>query len=236
MKKLLSIALVLILALASCSALAEGAVLTVQGAGYVSLNSDTASVTLGVRKFAKDVKTAQQAVNLTMDNLVEGLLAVGVDKKDMSTSTIYIYPEYDYNYEEGEEEAIRGYSAVNSLTIVTADIDSVGALIDAAFDSGANSLDDVSFSASDTQEASNEALRLAIENAREKAEVMAEAAGAKLGGLLSLQEQDGYYYGASIPYAKNGLATEDAGASTQVFAAKQQVTATVTMQFELLEK
>ena len=212
MKKLLSIALALILAMATCSALAETALLTVQGAGNVSLNSDTASVTLGVRKYARDVKTAQQAVNVTMENLVEGLVAAGVDKKDMSTNTIYIYPEYDYDYDDDEDEAIRGYSA------------------------GANSLDDVSFSASDPQEASNEALRLAIENAQEKAVVMAEAAGAKLGGLVSLQEQDGYYYGASIPYAKNGLATEDAGASTQVFAAKQQVTATVTMQFELLEK
>lgn len=230
MKKILI--LMLALALAAGCALAEGAVLTVQGAGSVTLKADTATVMLGVRKYARDVKEAQQAVNESMDSVIEALTGAGVLKEDMYTSSISIYPTYDYD----ENDSIKGYTASNTVTFVTEDIEGVGAYIDAAFDAGANTLDDVRFSAADTLEASNQALRLAIESARDKAQVMAEAAGMELGELISMQEGDGYSYGASVPYARNGVATESASDKTQVFAAKQEVTAQVTLQFALKEK
>ncbi len=227
---------VLALALLMTCALAEGATLTVKGAGSVSLKSDTATIMLGVRKYATDVKAAQQAVNRNMDAVIAALVEAGVAEEDIYTNSLYIYPEYNYDSNDGEDN-IKGYNASNSLTVVTTNIENVGAYIDAAFDAGANNLDDVSFSAADTLEASNQALNLAIESAREKAAVMAEAAGMKLGAVVSLQEEDSFSYDASIPYARNSVATGDAGeADTKVIAAKQQVTATVCMQFELLEK
>lgn len=225
----------LIFVLAAGCALAEGAMLTVQGAGAVTLKADTATITLGVRKYAADVKEAQQAVNQSMDAMIEALTAAGVAKEDMYTSSIYIYPEYNYD-DDDNYASIKGYSASNSLTIVTADIENVGAIIDAAFDAGANTLDDVSFSAADTLEASNQALRLAIESAMGKAQVMAEAAGMELGELVSVQEYESDSFGAAVPYARNGVATESASDKTQVYAAKQEVTAKVTLQYALKEK
>lgn len=227
----------LVLALAMGCALAEGAMLTVQGAGSVTLRADTATIMLGVRKYATDVKEAQQAVNRSMDAVIEALAGAGVAREDMYTSSISIYPEYNYDAANDDENArIKGYTASNSLTIVTEDIESVGAYIDAAFDAGANTLDDVGFRAADTVEASHQALRLAIESAQAKAQVMAEAAGMELGELVSVQEGDSNTYGAAVPYARNGMATEAASDKTQVFAAKQEVTATVTLQYALREK
>ena len=60
MKKVLCILLLAVLA-AGC-ALADAASLTVQGTGSVSLSADTATITLGIRKYDTDVKAAQQAV------------------------------------------------------------------------------------------------------------------------------------------------------------------------------
>lgn len=242
LKRIVAIALALMLA-AGC-ALAEGAVLTVQGSGAVSLKADTAAISLGIRTFASDVKAAQQAVNRSMDAVIAALTEAGVDSEDIYTSSISIYPEYDYDgdYDDEEDEEdsgstrIKGYSASNTINVVTSDIDNVGTYIDAAFDAGANTLDDVNFSASNTTEASNEALRLAIADARAKAEVMAEAAGLTLGKVVSMSEGDGYSYSAPVLYAKNVAAAEDSGAATRVIASKQSVSATVTMQFEMLEK
>lgn len=277
--------LTLVLALLLCAgALAEAPVLTVQGAATVSLDADTATITLGIRRFDADVRTVQSAVNQRMESVIAALLDAGVAKEDVYTSSISIYPEYDYDgdspilyhdveMEEDEEEAdvdeedideeediydeageietelaveiakapdddtrVKGYSASNTITIVTADIENVGAFIDAAFNAGANTLDDVSFSASDTTEASQEALRLAIENGRGKAEIMADAAGMALGGIVALTEGDTYNYGTPSYLAKNLAVAEDAGAGTQVLASKQSVTANVTLQFELVAK
>lgn len=257
LKRILTLALALMLC--AC-ALAEAPVLTVQGTAAVSLNADTATITLGIRRYDSDVKTVQSAVNQRMDAVITALLDAGVEKKDVYTSSISIYPEYDYDgysaspelYREDDEDdedeedkdeedkdedaRIKGYNASNTITIVTSDIDNVGTFIDAAFDAGANTLDDVSFSASDTTEASNQALRLAVENARAKAEIMADAAGMALGAIVSVTEGETYNYGASYLFAKNTAAVEDAGTGTQVIASRQTVNANVTLQFQLLEK
>lgn len=234
LKKVLAIALTV--ALISACALAEGAVLTVQGSGAVTLNADKATVALGIRKYAPEVRDVQQAVNRDMEAVIAVLMEAGVQKEELFTSSIGIYPEYNYDTVDDEEyNRIRGYSASNSITFVTDDIENVGALIDIAFDAGANTLDDVSFSASDTREASNEALRLAIGDARAKAEVMAEAAGMALGGVVSISEGSGYSYTAPALFDKDVVA-ESEGAATRVIASRQSVTASVTVQFELLGK
>ena len=239
LKRIMAVALALVL-FGAC-ALAEGAVLTVKGEGVVSLNSDTATITLGIRKFAHEVKTAQQAVNRNMDAVIDALTGAGVTKEDIYTSSISIYPEYNYDNDDDEADSegsnrIKGYDASNSITILTRDIESVGTLIDIAFDAGANTLDDVSFSASDTTEAMKEALRRAIADARDKAEAMAEAAGVTLGGVISMTEGDGYGYTTPVLLAKNAAYAEDSDVSTRVMASKQSVSTTVTVQFELIDK
>lgn len=229
-RKLLCVVVALILALGAVGALAEG--LTVQGAGYVTVKADTATISLGMRQYAKDVKEAQQAVNRCIDAVIAALTEAGVDKEDMYTDSIYIYPEYDYS-SSSDVEKIMGYYASNSLTVVTSDIDNVGAYIDAAFEAGANTLDGVSFNASDTRDAYDEALTMAIEEATRKAAVMAKAAGVELGGIERISEGENYGYSAPAMYSRNTMAEEDAGAGTQVIAARQQVSATVTIEFEL---
>lgn len=229
-KKLFCVVLALALATAALGALAEG--LTVHGTGSVSLNADVATITLGIRQYASDVKVAQQAVNRSMDAIIEALSAAGVQNQDMYTNSIYIYPEYDYS--SSGTERISGYTAGNSLTVVTRDIDNVGAYIDAAFDAGANTLDEVGFSASDTTDAYDEALALAIAQARHKAEVIAQASGLELGGVVRIAEGENYNYGGYGRYA--AVKTEEADdAGTRVIAARQQVNADVTVEFEILD-
>lgn len=225
-KKLFCVLLALMLCAAG--AMAEG--LTVQGAATVSLEADTATISLGIRQFAPEVRDAQQAVNRSMDAVIAALTEAGVDRASLYTNSIYIYPEYDYS---SDTERIRGYSASNSLTIVTRDIENVGAYIDAAFDAGANTLDDVSFSASDTQAAYDEALEKAVAEARRKAQVLADAAGLELGGIVRVAEGDYYGYGAPVLYARSTEAVEEEDAGTQVIAARQQVSASVTVEFEV---
>ena len=230
-KKLFCIVMALVLALGAAGAMAEG--LTVQGTGYVTVKADTATISLGMRQYAKDVKEAQQAVNRCIDAVISALTEAGVDKEDMYTDSIYIYPEYDYSSSSMDGEKIIGYYASNSLTIVTRDIDNVGAYIDAAFEAGANTLDGVSFNASDTRDAYDQALVMAIEEATRKAAVMAEAAGVELGEIERVSEGENYGYSSTAMYSRNAVAEEDAGAGTQVIAARQQVSATVTIEFEI---
>lgn len=230
MKKNAIIALIVTLVLLMTPvALAQGS-MTVQGVGSVKVDADRAGISLGVREVAEEVMAAQSQVNERIAAIVDALKAMGVAEDAITTNGLGIYP--NYNYDEGE--TISGYTAYNNIYVTVTDVNNTGAYIDAAFEAGANSLDYVEFSASDTEKAASQALTLAVESAREKAQVIADAAGVKLGGILEIRDgSDSVYEGAL--YARNAVES-DTGAGTSVMASKQTVSAAVSITFALEDK
>jgi len=230
MKKRMALIMALLMVTTAVSALAETKI-TVNGTGEVRVSADTAVISLGVSARDKDVLKAQQKVNETIAAIRKALEEQGVREENVSTDYISLYPMYDYSE---EEERLSAYSANSTLAIKVTDMESVGALIDAAFAAGANTLNGISFSASDTEEARAEAMRKAAEDAKRKAEILAEASGLKISGIEIITEGGVYSYenNAGNAYAK-GMDTaeteEDAG--TVVRAAKLIVSATVTITF-----
>lgn len=225
MKKNTIIALIVALVLLlTPAALAQGT-MTVQGVGSVKVDADRAGINLGVREVAQEVVTAQSQVNERIAAIVDALKAMGVADDAITTNGLGIYP--NYNYDEGE--TISGYTAYNNIYVTVTDVNNTGAYIDAAFAAGANSLDYVEFSASDTEKAAAQALTLAVESARDKAQVIADAAGVKLGGILEIRDgSDSVYEGAL--YARNAVESD---AGTSVMASKQTVSAAVSITFAL---
>lgn len=236
MKKLVMLALALLLAL-SCTAYAEGVevkenTLTATGSGVVYVESDVATVSLGVMEYSTDVKEAQNTVNTKIAAVRAALLEAGVENSDINTDSIYIYANYDYS---GDTQRVVGYTATNSLSVRTTEIDKVGALIDAAFAAGANQLNNVEFSKQDISEAQDQALTMATQNAIAKAKTIASAAGVQLNGIAAISENNSYYYdsGLNVTYAR----TEDVKASegTDVQAAMISVSAFVTIEYRIAE-
>lgn len=227
MKKNMIIAMIVALVmLLTPAALAQGT-MTVQGVGSVKVDANRAGISLGVREVAEEVMTAQSRVNERIAAIVDALKAMGLADDAITTNGLGIYP--NYNYDAGE--TISGYTAYNNIYVTVTDVNNTGAYIDAAFAAGANSLDYVEFSAADTEKAAAQALTLAVESARAKAQVIADAAGVKLGGILEIRDgSDSAYEGAL--YARNAVES-DAGAGTSVMASKQTVSAAVSITFVL---
>ena len=232
MKKMFVMLLCLaILALGTGAALAEGTKLTVSGSGTVLVESDLAVVTVGVREASTDVLVAQSTVNEKIAAIKQSLLDAGAKESEINTDSINIYANYDYS---DNTEVIVGYTANNTLSVRTTDIDNVGALIDAAFAAGANTLDNVQFTVQDDSEAREQALTKAVEDARRKAEVLAAAAGLQIASIESIAESGVYTYDSMRNYAMMDEATtESGGAGTLVQAALVSVDASVSMDFEL---
>ena len=232
MKKMFAMLLCLaILALGTGAALAEGTKLTVSGSGTVLVESDLAVVTVGVREASTDVLVAQSTVNEKIAAIKQSLLDAGAKESEINTDSINIYANYDYS---DNTEVIVGYTANNTLSVRTTDIDNVGALIDTAFAAGANTLDNVQFTVQDDSEAREQALTKAVEDARRKAEVLAAAAGLQIASIESIAESGVYTYDSMRNYAMMDEATtESGGAGTLVQAALVSVDASVSMEFEL---
>ena len=225
---LLIIALIMLAAAASVSAETK---ITVNGTGEIKVSADTAVISLGVNARNKDVLEAQKKVNETISAIRKALIGQGVKEENITTEFINIYALYDY---QNDQESLAAYDASSTLAIRVTDMESVGSLIDAAFAAGANTLNGISFSASDTEDAKKEALKIAVEDAKNKAEVMAEASGLEITGIELISEGSVNSFENSIGnvYAKSADFIERAAdAGTVVQAAKLIVNATVSVIF-----
>ena len=233
MKKLIAIFVALVMVLFSVAALAETKI-TVNGTGEVRVSADTAIISLGVNARDKDVLKAQQQVNETIAAIRAALIEQGVKEENINTDFINIYPLYDYS---NDQEQLAAYNASSTLAIKVTDMESVGALIDVCFAAGANTLNGISFSASDTEEAKTEAMKKAVADAKKKAEILAEASGLKITGIEIISEGGVYSYQNNVGnvYARgmdDVVEEAEADAGTVVQSAKLIVSASVSITFE----
>ena len=223
------VALLMLIGVCAC---AEPAVLTVHGMGTVSMAPDQATINFGVSRSSTDIARAQAYVNETLGRVIDGLKAMGVRENDIQTSAINIYRDYDY---ESDVPGDVAYMVDNSVSVRISDIDHVGEYIDTVFEAGANTFSGIGFSASDNADEKTRALELAVADAQAKAETLAAAAGMKLGAIRSINDSvnDNYFYrsdGEGLYAAKE--AASDSFANL-VFAADLQVSASVTVEYEL---
>lgn len=230
MKRTFLIFLALVMTLGCLAALGETRI-SVSGSGETLISADYALVTLGVVNVDKDVMKAQNAVNTAINKVRSALLESGIDKENINTDRIRIEARYDYS---GSYQKISGYYASSSLTIRSTDMDNVGKIIDTAFENGANGLESIQFYANDTKEARAQSLTLAVQDAREKAEVIAGAAGLKITGIETITES----YSYSSESAMNNMFKADMAAEAEapnpetiVQSAKLSVQANVSIIF-----
>ena len=220
-----------VMMLAAVSAAAAETRITVSGTGETKISADTAVISMGVSARDRDVLKAQQTVNEHIAKIRQALLDCGVAEENINTDYMSIYAIYDY---DEDVERVQAYSASMTLAVKVTDMEIVGKVIDEAFAAGANTLNGISFSASDTAAAENESLKAAVADARAKAEILAEAAGLKITGIEVISDGNVYSYDNSVGNfsAKRMEETAmDAGYGTMVQAAKLIVSASVSITF-----
>jgi len=229
MKNLFAIVLAAMLMLTSSLALAD-TVITVTGSGETQVGADTAIVSLGVNARDRDVLAAQQKVNAAIAAVRQALTMLGVPEDCINTDYMNIYAVYDY---QGDQEQVQAYNAGSTLAIKVTEMENVGKVIDSAFAAGANTLNGISFSASDTEAAKAESLKKAVADARGRAEALAEAAGLELTGIETISEGGVFTFDNNVSnFSARGIAKEEAmDTGTVVQAAKLIVSAGVTVTF-----
>jgi uncharacterized protein len=200
---------------------AEGAgtparTLTVSGTGTATSTPTRASVSFGVQNQGATAKAALAQNAADMRKVLAALQAAGA--KDVKTESVSLSPTY------GDNQQLQGYTASNTVS-ATVTYTAAGSTIDAAVEAGANQIYGPSPLADDADAVYRKALADAVANARQHAEALAQAAGAKLGGVTSISEG-----GAPIPIYQKAAAAAD---STPVVAGPQETTASVVVTFAL---
>lgn len=153
------------------------------GVAIVRSSPDEAIVSLGVRTDAETAQEAMQANAERMNDVIAALLDAGLDDGDLATASINLYPRWS---DTGTE--VVGFTAENQVTVTVHDLGRVGAIIDRGVEAGANVASGITFRVSNGNEAADRALAEAVADARRKAELLADAADAELGAVVSIAE------------------------------------------------
>ncbi|MBI9105753.1 MAG: SIMPL domain-containing protein [Spirochaetales bacterium] len=205
MKKKTLLALLIIAALSTTvqNVYSEGSMehpvktVTVKGLGRVSAAPDIVRLNLGVQSFDSNLSSAIADNNSRMAGIMVVLKKYSIPESDYRTSNFSVYYQPPYGAENSQEEGT--YHVNNNIFVEFNDIDQIGGFIDEALSAGANMFYGLDYGIKNTENLIKEARKLAVLNAIELADEMAETAGVTTTGIISIEELQ--YYGGDLIFS-----------------------------------
>jgi uncharacterized protein YggE len=189
-------------ALPQISVSGEGKIIAVPDQVFISIAVETKGTN------ATDVKKQNDA---TIEKVLQFITKFKVPKSDVQTKSISLNPQYDY------EKKKRNYNATQTIEILLKNITQYDSLMEGLVDAGINRINGVEFKTSKLKQYQSEARKLAMKEAKSKAEDYVFVLGQKVGKALSITDNTQNYYPQPM-YALKSMAMNQAEAPRETLA------------------
>jgi len=178
--------------------------ISVSGDGEVFAVPDTATFTLSVEEKAKEVKPAQDAATKKTNDIIAYLKEQGIEEKDIKTTDYSVSPQYEYSqavcregYCPPGKQTLVGFQVSQTLSIKVRETEKAGELLSGVGSRGVSYVSGLTFTIDDEDQLRNDARDMAIDEAREKAEALADSLGVDIVRIVGFSESGNY----PVPYA-----------------------------------
>lgn len=235
---------------------AQPATISFSGHGEIQAVPDIANVYFTISKDANTVKDAQAGVATIEKSALDVLKTKGVADADIQTADASFYPKYEYRqavcpvapptplngtisstispaYCNPGKQVLTGYTASESITVKIRNTDSVGDIMQALGTTGVSNLSGPDFTIDNPDALQVQARKLAIDDAKAKAQVLAKDLGVSLGKLIDFSDSSQN----PVMYAENksmALSAAVPSAAPAVIPAGQNtITSDVTITYEI---
>lgn len=211
-------------------------IINVSATGETSIAPDLAYLSLAVMRESATAREALTANNAAMVEVLAAMKAFGIEDRDLQTSgfsinPIYVYPNAD---QPQTPPRITGYQVSNALSVRVRDLARLGEILDQAVTLGVNSGGGVTFGNDKPEEAIKSARVEAMNEAVEKAKILVEAAGAKLGKIVSINESSNAPQPMAM-MARLEMADAAAPKSVPMAAGESSYSVNVSVSFEIVQ-
>jgi len=208
----------------------RGQPLVVDGEGTATAVPDVALVTVGIEESGLELNQVQDTASEKSKALVASLKKLGIDEKDIKTSSYNVYPEY--NYDSGTPRIV-GYRVSTTYEIKVEDFEKVNEVLSESVNSGARVIGGVSFEVNEEtrKKLLNEARVEAVDEAKEKAQSLAKAAGVSLGKILNISESQSL--GGPIPVALREAGIGGGEPQPEITPGETEVSVVVSIAYEI---
>jgi uncharacterized protein YggE len=194
------------------------------GEGIVQAVPDRAWITVSAESRASNPREAQKRNAEAMTPVLDKLKAAGIGADAIRTIGYDLQQEWDYVQ---NRRISRGYVARNTVDVRVDAVDRVGELLEIAVGSGATTVGGIRFDLKDQGKLEREALRLAVANARSKAEAMAAGAGRAVDRIVRIDEQGTVSPPVPLRMMREAAQVADAGSAPPISAGQMEIRAQV---------
>lgn len=203
--------------------------INVNGEGKVKVAPDQVCISATVETKGNNAKDVKKQNDEKMDAVLKFIKKMNVPTADFKTKQVALNPQYDY------EKKKTSYNATQTVEIVLKDLSKYDELMEGLVQEGINRLDKVSFETSKLVQLQSDARKLAIKDAKIKAEDYVSVLGQKVGKAYVISDNSQIYHPQPMYAAMRMKESADAmGASNETLAIGEiEVTANVSVSFIL---
>ena len=203
--------------------------INVNGEGKVKVAPDQVLISATVETKGNNAKDVKKQNDEKMDAVLKFIKKMNVPTADFKTKQVALNPQYDY------EKKKTSYNATQTVEIVLKDLSKYDELMEGLVQQGINRLDKVSFETSKLVQLQSDARKLAMKDAKVKAEDYVSVLGQKVGKAFVISDNSQIYQPQPMYAAMRMKESADAmGASNETLAIGEiEVTANVSVSFIL---
>ena len=204
----------------------ETPVIVTTGQAEVKRAPDRAWVAINAESRAKEPKEAQRLNAAAMNAVMEKLKGLNLGADAIRTTSYELHPEFDY---ANNRQTLRGYVARNAIEVRVDEIARIADVLGVAVGSGATSVGGLRFDLRDRVAAEREALRLAVQDARSRADAAAAGAGVQVVRVLRVEEQRMFEPGPRPMMREMAVQNMSADAAPPITPGTIEIRSTVTL-------
>lgn len=202
--------------------------INVNGEGKVKVAPDQVCISATVETKGNNAKDVKKQNDEKMDAVLKFIKKSNVPTADFKTKQVSLNPQYDYDKKK------TSYNATQTVEIVLRDLSKYDELMEGLVQQGINRIDNVSFESSKLLQHQSEARKLAIKDAKAKAEDYVSVLGQKVGKAITISDNSQVYHPRPVYAAMKTEMMDSAGASNETLAIGEiEIIANVSVSFIL---
>ncbi|MEN2490291.1 SIMPL domain-containing protein [Flavobacterium sp. B11] len=229
MKKLVLFLTIMFMTMSYGQEIKQVPLINVNGEGKVKVAPDQVCISASVETKGNDAKDVKKQNDEKMDAVLKFIKKMNIPTADFKTKQVALNPQYDY------EKKKTSYNATQTVEIVVKDLAKYDELMEGLVQQGINRIDKVSFETSKLAQYESEARKLAMKDAKTKAEEYVSVLGQKVGKAFTISDNSQIYRPQPM-YAAMRMKEADSmgGAANETLAIGEiEITANVSVSFVL---
>jgi uncharacterized protein YggE len=202
--------------------------INVSGEGKVKTVPDQAAISVSIETKGSKAAEVKAENDKKMDAILKFIKKATLAKEDFQTQRVSLQPNYDY------EKKKHNYVATQSLQILLKDLSKYDELMEGLVNEGINRIDNVEFKSSKMNQLQSDARKLAVKEAKAKAEDFVSVLGQKVGKAILISDNSQTYTPQPRMYAMKTMAMDGAEAPRETLAIGEiEITTNVSVSFML---